>query len=241
MQFTFARRALVACALLASSLALHVQAAAPTPVVEGTPVAEKPDAKGFIPLFDGKTLSGWQTFDPGRWTINPEGQLVGRGERSHLFSPKTYRNLIFRADAKLNHRGNSGMYFRAKLMPGWPDGYESQVENTSPDPQKTGSLYNRAKMLEQIVADDTWWTQTVVAVGNRVVILVNDKVVVDFVDEKNSFTDGHLALQQHDGGSVVHYRNVSVCPLPDDAVAALEKAKKLVPLIGAEPLVKTRK
>ncbi len=239
MESTLVRRALVGCVVLASSFLLRAQA--PAPVTEGTPAPEKPDASGWISLFDGKTLSGWKTFDPGRWTISPDGLLVGRGERSHLFSPKTYRNLIFRAEAKLNHRGNSGMYFRAKLMPGWPDGYESQVENTSPDPQKTGSLYNRAKMLEQIIADDTWWTQTVIAVGNRVVILVNDKVVVDFVDEKNSFSEGHLALQQHDGGSVVQYKNVSVRPLPDDPAAALELAKKLIPLIGTEPLVKTRK
>lgn len=222
-------------------LPARAQAPAPPPKVEGQPTPHRPDAQGWIRLFDGKTLSGWMTFDPGHWTIDAEGLLVGQGSRSHLFSPRTYKNLEFKAEAKLNHEGNSGMYFRAKLMPGWPEGYESQVENTSKDPQKTGSLYNRAKMFDQLVADDTWWTQHVIAIGNRVIIKVNDKIVVDFVDEKRSFMEGHLALQQHNDGSVVHYRNVQVKPLPDDEAAALAIAKQDVPEIGTEPLVKTRK
>lgn len=227
--------------LAALMAAARLSAADPTPTVEGTPVPHMPDASGWIRLFDGKTLSGWQTFDPGSWSIDKDGLVIGKGPRSHLFSPKSYRNLEFRAEAKLNAKGNSGMYFRAKLGPGWPVGYESQVENTSPDPQKTGSLYNRAKMLEQLIQDDTWWTQHIIAIGNRVIIKVNDKIVVDFVDEKKSFMEGYLALQQHDPGSVVNYRNVMVRPLPDDEAAALAIAKKDMPDIGTEPLVKTRK
>lgn len=229
-------------AILALAACLTAAAQNPrTPVTEGTPTPETPDAHGWHHLFDGKTLSGWSTFDPGAWSIDADGNLVGKGPRSHLFSPKTYRNLEFKAEVKLNHRGNSGMYFRAKLMPGWPNGYEAQVENTSPDPQRTGSLYNRAKMLDQLIADDTWWTQHIIAIGNRVIIKVNDKIVVDFIDEKRSFLEGHLALQQHDPGSVVHYRKVVAKALPDDEEAALAIAKKDMPDIGAEPLVKTRR
>src|SRR5690606_7094865 len=133
--------ALAAALLLGSAHA----AERPSVVAEGKPVPLVPDASGWYSLFDGKTLSGWLTFDPGGWTIE-DGTLVGRGERSHLFRPNTYRNLEFRAEIRLNHRGNSGMYFRAKLEPGWPTGYEAQVENTSPDRQRTGSLYNFASI-----------------------------------------------------------------------------------------------
>lgn len=216
-------------------------ARAQTVTVEGKPVPHTPDVSGWIQLFDGKTLSGWKTFDPGCWSVNKEGILVGDGGRSHLFSPQTYTNFEFRAEVKLNHEGNSGMYFRAKLMPGWPDGYEAQVENTSSDPQRTGSLYNRARNLEQLIPDDTWWTQHIIAIGNRILIQVDDKLVVDFVDEKKSFLSGHLALQQHNKGSVVEFRKVMVKPLPDDEKAALEIAKRDMPAIGKEPLVKTRK
>lgn len=205
----------------------------------GKPMPEKPDKRGWIQLFDGKTLSGWTAPDPGQWTME-DGILKGTGPVSHLYSPNTYTNLEFKAEAKLNHSGNSGMYFRAALGKGWPEGYEAQVENTSPDPQKTGSLYSYAArnfkpepkpILEQLVQDDTWWTQHIIVIGNRIIIKVNDKIVTDFVDEHNTFKSGHLAFQQHNQGSEVQFRNVMVKRLPADEKAAWKEAKKDMPEI----------
>ena len=127
------------------------------------------------------------------------------------------------------------MYFRAALGQGWPKGYEAQVENTSSDPQRTGSLYNLHKIGEQLIPDDTWWTQHIIAIGNRIVIKVNDKIVTDHVDTNNTYKSGHLAFQQHNEGSVVEYRNVMVKRLPDDEKAAWTEAKKDVPEIPLEP------
>jgi hypothetical protein len=193
-----------------------------------------PATGGWTPLFDGKTLSGWTAPDPGQWEIK-EGVVTGRGPASHLFSPETYTNLEFKAEVKLNHGGNSGMYFRAAPGPGWPMGYEAQVENTSPDPQRTGSLYNLHPVFEQLVPDDTWWTQHIVAVGNRIIIKVNDKIVTDFVDRRNTFTSGHLALQQHNDGSVVEFRNAMVKRLPPDETSAWAEAKKDMPDLSDTP------
>jgi hypothetical protein len=194
----------------------------------GQPVPETPDATGWIKLLDGKTLSGWTAPTPGHWEMKA-GVLTGEGPTSHLFSPNTYTNLEFKSEVKLNHSGNSGMYFRAALGEGWPKGYEAQVENTSPDPQRTGSLYNFHKIGEQLVQDDTWWTQHIIAVGNHIVIKVNDKIVTDFVDEKNTFVAGHLAFQQHNDGSVVEFRNPMVKRLPADEKAAWAIAKHDMP------------
>lgn len=171
----------------------------------------KLEKEGFVKLFDGKTLSGWQSADnPESWTALPDGTIQGKGVRSHLFSPKEYTDLEFRAEVKLNKGGNSGMYFRTAFGPEWPKGYEAQVNNSGGDPVRTGSLYNRVKVLEQLVPDDTWWTQHIICKGNHIVIKVNGKTVVDYVDKENAFQKGHLAFQQHDPGSVVHYRNVMV-------------------------------
>ncbi|EEF59134.1 3-keto-disaccharide hydrolase [Pedosphaera parvula] len=194
----------------------------------GNPLPEKPDQDGWIKLFDGKTLSGFTAPDPGQWEIK-DGILVGQGPVSHLFSPNTYTNLEFKSEVKLNHSGNSGMYFRAALGKGWPKGYESQVENTSPDPQKTGSLYNFHKITEQLVQDDTWWTQHVIAIGNHIIIKINDKIVTDFIDEKGTYMSGHVAFQQHNQGSVVMFRNPEVKRLPADETKAWAVAKKDMP------------
>jgi hypothetical protein len=173
-----------------------------------------PGKEGWISMFDGKTLDGWKTGDnPESWRV-VDGAIVGDGERSHLFwMVRECENCEFRAEVKLNHSGNSGMYTRAAFGPGFPKGYEAQVENSSPDPQKTGSLYGQAKVLEQLIPDDTWWTQHVIVHGNHIIITVNDKVVTDFVDNKRTFTKGYLALQQHNKGSVVQYRNLMMRPL----------------------------
>lgn len=171
--------------------------------------------KGWIKIFDGKTLSGWKANDnPESWSVK-DGAIVGDGERSHLFyMDRQCGNCAFRAQVKLNHAGNSGMYFRAVFEPGWPKGYEAQVDNTHPDPVRTGSLYNFVKVFDQLVPDDTWWTQEITADGNHLVIKVNGKTTVDYVDEKNSFTKGYLALQQHNKGSVVMYKDLMMRELP---------------------------
>ena len=194
----------------------------------GKPLPEKPDRQGWVKLLDGKTLSGWTTPDPGRWEMK-DGVLIGQGPTSHLFSPYTYTNLEFKSEVQLNHSGNSGMYIRAALARGWPKGYEAQVENTSPDPQRTGSLYNLHKVTEQLIPDDTWWTQHVIAIGNRIIIKINDKILTDFVDEHNTYVSGHLVFQQHNDGSVVMFRNPVVKRLPNDEKAAWAIARKDMP------------
>jgi len=200
----------------------------------GKPLSEKPNANGWFKVFDGKTLSGWTAPTPGKWEVK-DGVLIGQGPVSHLFSPNEYTNLEFKAEVKLNHSGNSGMYFRAALGQGWPKGYEAQVENTSPDPQRTGSLYNLHKIGEQLVPDDTWWTQHIIAVGNRIVIKVNDKIVTDHIDTNNTHKSGRLAFQQHNEGSVVEYRNVMVKRLSNDEKAAWTEVKKDIPEISMGP------
>ena len=172
--------------------------------------------EGWVNLFDGKTLDGWiPTGNKGSWTVE-DGMLVGRGNTAHLFTKTQYTDFEFKAQVKTEKRANSGMYFRAQLGAvddKWPKGYESQVNNTHPDPQKTGSLYGRSKVLEQHARDYEFWTQHIICRGNHIIIKVNDKVVVDYVDEKKSFKKGHLALQQHDPKSVVYYKDLKVKPL----------------------------
>jgi len=179
--------------------------------------AEEPNAEGWISLFDGKSLNGWKINEnPESWKV-VDGLIVCNGQRSHLFSEKEYADFAFKADVKASKNSNSGMYFRTKFELAWPTGYEAQVNNTYvKDPRKTGSLYRFSDIKEQLVEDDTWWTQEIIAQGNHIIIKVNGKVVTDYVDTANTFQRGHLALQAHDPGSTVYYRNLFVKPLPSE-------------------------
>lgn len=169
---------------------------------------------GWISMFDGKTLEGWKANGhPESWSVK-DGAIVGDGEASHLFwMVRECGDCEFKAEAKISDGGNSGMYFRTAFGPGFPKGYEAQVNSTHKDPVRTGSLYNFVKVFDELVPPDTWFTQHIIARGNHIIIEVNGKKTVDFVDEKKTFTKGYLALQQHNKGSIVMFRNLMMKPL----------------------------
>jgi hypothetical protein len=201
------RNALIRGGAFAAAL-LGVAAARAEEAFKPETVAEL-KAKGFVELFDGKTLAGWKALDnPDSWTVTPEGTIKGKGPASHLFTVKEYEHLEFRAEVRTQLKTNSGMYFRTKMERGFPTGYEAQVNCSHRDPVKTGSLYNIAKNLQAPHADNEWFVQHIVAQGDRIVIKVNGKVIVDVKNGKHQ--KGHIALQQHDPGSVVEYRNLMV-------------------------------
>jgi len=173
-----------------------------------------PAEDGWIRMFDGKTLNGWKVNEYfAAWSVE-NGEIVGRGEVSHLFYIKEVcTNCEFKAEVKINKGGNSGMFFRAQFGRGWLTGYEAQVDNGHPG-RRTGSLYKISDIAEQLVPDDTWFAMHIIARGNHIVIKVNDRVVVDVVEKENRHAKGYLALQQHDPGGVVCFRNVVMKHLP---------------------------
>lgn len=165
----------------------------------------------WVKMFDGKNIekSGWKANEnPEAWTVE-NGTLKGSGKVSHLFwMVDECTDCEFKAEVKIGDGANSGMYFRTAFGPGFPKGYEAQVNATHRDPVKTGSLYNFHKNFESPSKPDEWFTQHIIVKGNHIIIKVNDKVITDYVDEKNTFTKGYIALQQHDPKSVVWYRNL---------------------------------
>jgi hypothetical protein len=197
-------------------------------VLLGPAFTQEAESK-FKPLFDGKTLKGWKVYPSGtgNWKVE-DGAIVGSGKASHLFSERgDFVNFHYRAEISINDGGNSGQYFRTAFGPGFPKGYEAQINATHRDPIKTGSLYpsfNRnlkGEALEKLLVKqalhkpDEWFTQEVIVRGNHIIIKVNGKTTVDFKDENNTFTKGHFAFQQHHEGSIVKIRKVEVKELPE--------------------------
>ena len=165
---------------------------------------------------DGKEITLWQIKD---------GQIVGGGPASHIFSEIEADDFEYRVEAKINDKGNSGQYFRTKMGPGFPAGYETQINATGGDPIKTGSLYpdGRTKLGEfkkDITVMNTaahkpeeFFTQAVIAEGTHIQNFVNGKKTVDFKDPNKTYTKGHFALQGHDPGSVMTFKKVEYKPL----------------------------
>lgn len=184
--------------------------------------ARADDPKGFVALFDGKSLKGWKVHPQGTgaWTVK-NGAIVSSGARSHLFSERgDFVDFHLRAEIKINDGGNSGQYFRADFGPGFPKGYEAQINSTHGDTLKTGSLcgfpQNRETHVKTApIKPDTWFVQEVICRGNHIVIRLNGRTTVDFKDKDNIYRKGHFAFQQHHEGTTVQIRSVEVRELKD--------------------------
>ncbi|HET6423080.1 MAG TPA: DUF1080 domain-containing protein [Planctomycetaceae bacterium] len=181
--------------------------------------------EGFKLLTDGKSFDGWKINEsPESWSIK-DGAFVAKGGRSHLFyvgDDKPFVNFELRVDVKTENNSNGGIYFHTKFQEsGWPKyGFECQVNNSyKSDPRKTGSIYQVVDVHEAAAKDNEWYTETVIVKGKNIKVKVNDKIVVDYTEPKGAqpgddFTrvldKGTFALQAHDPGSTVHFKNIRV-------------------------------
>ena len=183
---------------------------------------------GFESLFDGKTLAGWKANENAQsWKV-ADGQIVCHGPRSHLFyvgpeesHPAEFKNFHFKADVMTKPGSNSGIFFHTKFQAeGWPAvGYEMQVNNSQADPVRTGSIYNVIKNFTPPAPDNTWFTQELIVNGKAIQVIVNEKVLFEFVEPEGvtgtrKLSAGTFALQAHDPGSEVHFKNLRVKRLP---------------------------
>ncbi len=182
-----------------------VTAPEPAPGAEDVAGAEADAAPAAEEAAEGRD-------EPAGWRVE-DGVIVGSGPTSHLFSPRgDYRDFELRGRFKISDGGNSGLYFRATYGPGWPAGYEAQINATFADPQKTGSLYGLVQNGTTLVPPDTWFDYFVRCVdepgGTYVTIRVNGVTFVDFVDPERRHASGHVALQQHHVGSVIEAKDL---------------------------------
>ena len=187
--------------------------------------------KGWISLFDGKTLNGWKASEkPGTFSVE-DGAIKVAGPRSHLYYEgpvmnHNFKNFEFKAQVMTRPGSNSGIYFHTAYQEkGFPDkGFEVQVNNSHGDWKRTGGLYDIKDTKEVYVKDDVWFTEYIKVEGKHVITKVNDVVVTDWT-QPDGFTppEGHperiissgtFALQGHDPKSVIFYKNIMVKPLP---------------------------
>ena len=183
------------------------------------------EEENWVSLFDGKTMNGWEKIgnDESVWEVE-DGAICGSGPPSMLVCTHgPYKNFRYRAEIKINDKGNSGMYFRTTRKPGFADGYEAQIASTHADPIRTGSLYGLCHVYERLVEPDTWFSYEIEVRDDvwrnrpltRIKVAVNGKSLYEHLEFTRQFNEGHFAFQQHDPGSRVSIRSVKVLELPD--------------------------
>lgn len=208
------------------AIAILASSASPSPAVHN-----------WISLFDGVTLANWKANLPSSWRVEA-GAIVADGPASHLFydapGASSIRNFEFEAEVLTRPIANSGIYFHTAFQStGFPkQGFEAQINNTAlgegnyRERKRTGSLYGIRNVYKQLVRDDEWFRLNIRVSANNVQIRVNGLLTVDYLEpdppvlppsqETARFLQtGTFALQCHDPGSRVRFRNLRYRPLPD--------------------------
>ena len=213
----------------ALQLATLVSALALSPIVAGE--------DGWVALWDGSTFDGWKvsTENPDTFQIS-DGAIVARGPRAHLFyagavEGADFRNFELKVDVLAKNNSNGGIYFHTVYQEeGWPQkGFEVQVNNTyARDPRKSGSLYAVLDNLIVPANDDEWFTEHIIVRDKSVKVYINSDLVTNWVQPDDwdglqplssgrgqnfplrKLSSGTIALQGHDPGSTVMYKNIRI-------------------------------
>ncbi len=191
--------------------------------------------KGFVPLFDGKTLQGWKLVNgKGRGYVVENGMIVCPADGGgNLFTDKEYANFILRFEFRLTPGGNNGIGIRAPLEGDAAyQGMEIQVLD-DPDPkyrdirpaQHHGSIYDVVPAKTGFLNPTGEWNrEEIVARGRKIRVELNGHTIVDA--DLDTIKDpavlakhpglkrasGHIGLLGH--GTRVEFRNLQVKELP---------------------------
>lgn len=203
---------------------------------------QQPTVGEWQTMFDGETLDGWKKAKENQESIYVEdGAIKCAGDRSHIFYEKTFKNFEFEVEVKTMDKSNSGIYIHtAYQSEDFPlKGYEIQVNNsfrgtstTHPELRKTGSISSIRNVYYPFVNDNEWFKIRVIVVENFVEVFVNDIKVNEYTEPENPWRgveaqqrllgEGTIALQAHDAGSTVFYKNPRIKVLPEGERKAVE-------------------
>ena len=89
-------------------------------VMSGQLQADPPE-KGFVSLFDGKSLDGWEIMNGGMFSVENDVIKLDRG-RGWLRSDKQYKDFVLKLELRfLKKNQDSGVFLRASKEGGnWP-------------------------------------------------------------------------------------------------------------------------
>jgi 3-keto-disaccharide hydrolase len=185
---------------------------------------------GFTPLFDGKSLDGWQ-IGTDSYAVQ-DGAIVSQPKGSkHLYTTKEFSDFDLKFEFKLTPGANNGIGIRVPLT-GDPAfaGMEIQVIDDTADRYKDIKEWQHHGSVYGVVPAKTgflkpageWNSEEIIARGKHITVILNGQTIVDADVEKasaNGTLDGkeHPGLKRDSGhicfcghGAEVWFRNLRI-------------------------------
>ena len=178
----------------------------------------KESAEGWILLFDGKSLDGWQaraTSVPntsGDWSAENGTIVCGGTVPSWLGTEATFSDYVLKLEFRGPEKVNSGVFLRSQKE-GQPHitGYELQIWDYQPAGFNTGSLVGSLKASSPTkIIPGQWNSYEITAEGDHFLIVLNGKTLLDAREPKHAA--GVIGFQcQRDNR--IEFRNIKLRPV----------------------------
>ncbi len=168
-------------------------------------------AAGWLLLFDGETLYGWEPGSAADWAVVDGAIRVSQGEKGLLCTTCDWSDYELRCDFRAPAATNSGIFLRTPVKPTDPaeDCYELNIAAPEVSPFSNGGFVGRQKATEYLPATD-WRTYEVSAVGGHFTVKIDGRPVLDYTDPA-PLGRGRIGLQLNSG--LVEFRNIKLRPL----------------------------
>ena len=167
-------------------------------------------AEGWILLWDGDTMFGWESLGPTNWEIKDGVLLADSGNSGWLATNTQFADYILNLEYRTGPDGNSGVFLRS-LKHGKPHetGYELQICDSHQN-YTTGSLVNHLKATRIQTSPNQWHRYEIRVQGNHFVVRLNDEKILD--GQETTHRIGHVGLQ-YNQGKKIEFRNIKLKPL----------------------------
>ena len=170
---------------------------------------------GWITLFDGKTLDGWDQVGELNWRVEDGAIVVDKmagKDAGYLVSKNPYKNFTIRVEFMPSDDANSGIYFRCLDPKKITDRtcYEANIFDQRPDPSYgTGAITRYIEVNPMPKAAGKWNTYEVTAKGRDITVVLNGQTTATL--RNGMFDEGPVALQH--GAGAIKFRKVEIKPL----------------------------
>jgi hypothetical protein len=163
---------------------------------------------GFTTLFDGKSLTNFNTVGNANWRI-ADGVVQANTGTGFLVTKNSYTDFQLKVEFWVDDDANSGVFLRCQnpQMIDAMNAYEVNIFDKRPDQTyATGAIVDVAKPLTVMKAGGKWNTYEITAQGGHFTVILNGTKTVDV--QNTAHASGPIALQY--GAGTVKFRSVQI-------------------------------